>query len=200
MFATMPEVWLFVDWLLTDIACRTPSGKNQENDLVGFWITYWQFDQRRRGKRGIRRGPAYIRVSDLALRRYIAIRALREQNVPLKVACQEVGRRLGKTSARSLNSISTGFLKYNHPRRDWLYTVFLKCFRSWMETDVKSTVIDQGIPILTVASVVQMHAESLFGDRLRASLFKERWIELACRAIFILMGEHALSERYASSR
>jgi hypothetical protein len=59
-FATDEELWLFVDWLLSDVAERAPSGKNPSLAIKSFAINYPQRDPRKRGKSGIRVGGLKI--------------------------------------------------------------------------------------------------------------------------------------------
>ncbi len=53
--------------------------------------------------------------SDLSLRRYVAIEALRRWGCPLKSACIEVGERLGKGSQEAFDVIKSGYEKFRPP-------------------------------------------------------------------------------------
>lgn len=106
---------LFLDFLFLDEAVREVTGKNPDTPMRGRFKTYLQPSSRLRGKAGGRRGRAYMRRSDLSLRRYVAIEALRNEGVALKVACIEVGKRLGKETEKEIEVIKSGYQKFRPP-------------------------------------------------------------------------------------
>lgn len=118
MFTNEAELWLFIDWLLLGVAKRPEAGKNPTQPISGPWVLYNQLDQKKRGKSGVRKGQAYLRGSDLPMRRYLAIAAMREHGFSHDAACAELGIRLGKTTAPEMASISRSYHKYQHPFKE----------------------------------------------------------------------------------
>ncbi len=108
-----PALILFIDWVLLDCARRQPSGKNPHEPMAGIWMARG-VSPKGRGKAGARRAFK-LRLSDLPLRRYVAILALRQIGITLDDACWEVALRLGKTTLAQESSIKTAFLKFHSP-------------------------------------------------------------------------------------
>jgi hypothetical protein len=189
MFAN-DELCLFVDWMLSDVAERAPSGKNPTTALNSFAINYQQPDPSKRGKAGVRGGAwARIRGSDLAMRRYVVIRVLRKHGLSLQDACYQVCKRLHKETDKDFESIRVGFEKYRHPLRNWWTDNFVNDFKNWIAWEVQENLIERGVSLETYASVVQAHAQSVCHDESRAKEFAERRTELACRAILLLAAQ-----------
>jgi hypothetical protein len=101
---------LFLDWVLLDRAIRPPSGKNPKSLMTGIWVAY-QPSGNGRGKVGARRALK-LRGSDVSLRRYVVILALRDSGLTLDAACWELAARLGKTTLAQKETIKTGFHKF----------------------------------------------------------------------------------------
>jgi len=189
MFAN-DELSLFVDWMLSDVAERAPSGKNPNTALSSFAIHYQKPDPSKRGKSGVRGGAwARMRGSDLAMRRYVVIRVLRKHGRSLKEACWQVFMRLHKKTDKDLESIRVGFEKYRHPLCNWWTDNSINGFKDWIATEVQGNLIERGVSLETYASVVQVCAQSVFHDESRAKEFAERRKELARRAIVLLTAQ-----------
>jgi hypothetical protein len=101
----------FIDWVLLDLAYREPSGKNPVTLMEGILRAYQPSS---RGKGSGRR--AYkLRGSDLTLRRYISILALREEKFTLDFSFMEVASRLGQSTAAAAESVSRGYYEFVPP-------------------------------------------------------------------------------------
>jgi hypothetical protein len=128
------ELQQFVDYLLLDEAIRLSSGKTSDEPMRGLFISYGRPSSRRRGKAGARRGKACMHGSDISLRRYVAITALRHAHYPLKRACIEVGVRLGRSLDSELAVIKSSYLKFHPPyAEEKVLAVWRGSFLTWRE-------------------------------------------------------------------
>jgi hypothetical protein len=186
MFASTEELWLFTDWMLLDVAERVASGKNPTIPIRAVWIEYDDPNPKGRGKAGIRKGPGYMRGSDLPMRRYVVIRVMLDHGLSLKEACVAVAVRLNRTTEAELSSIASGFQKYRHPSREWLVSASLQRFEDWLQWEIRSNLLDSAIPIDTMSELMRIHAGNLLHDEKRSKLFAEKWCSLARRAIAVL--------------
>jgi hypothetical protein len=137
---TIPEpVSQFLDWIFLDVASRAASGKNPDVPIAGLFRAYSQQPSKGRGKAGVRRGRSYMRRTDLSLRRYVAILALRKLGFTVDQAAAEVAVRLGKKTANEIDAIRTSFYKFHAPfspgplLASWEY-----CFTSWNDWAVRA--------------------------------------------------------------
>jgi hypothetical protein len=172
MFKTDEERLLFVDWILADVASRPVHGKNPTAPMRGVWIDYDIPHPSGRGKAGIRKGPAYMRLSDVVSRRYVAILALREAGRSLKEACGEVATRLhGATSPlRKDGSIKTGFLKWRSPLKAFWVDAWRVAFDDWLYV-VKRNHFDNRVRLIDLANRVQEHAENRRRPRVKTGVY-----------------------------
>jgi hypothetical protein len=186
LFSSDAELWLFVDWELLGVANRPKAGKNPTEAISGPWVRYNQPDRKKRGKSGTRRGRPYLRGSDLAMRRFVAIAALREQGFGLENACIEVGTRLGKKAAKEFKSIGTSYHKYRHPFREQLLAHEVNFFGLWMESEIRFNILVSAIPLYTLQNHSREEALGRGCNDGEADDFAEKWRGLAERALVIL--------------
>lgn len=189
-FASEEELSLFVDWVLADIAERPSRGKNPADPIRGVYIEYGPDPHpNKRGKSGIRKGPAHMRGSDIVARRYVAVVALQEPGRSLKEACAEVAIRLhgAAASLEKDQSIKTGFEKCrNKPFRDSWFPNWVTMFNDWLNWEIKENLFDKGIPFEDLEDSMRGHAEKMLGDHWKAMRFSKRWQKLALRAVKLL--------------
>ena len=177
---------LFVDWVLSNAASRASSGKNPTSPLRAVWIEYGPDAQpSRRGKAGMRKGPARMRGSDLAARRYVAILALRQAGWSLKEASNHVAKRTCKDRQwfSVAESIKTGYEKY----RPWSPVEWwITAFYDWLNCEIKENLFDRGISLCDLFKVMRIRLEAMWGDTPRTTAFLERYKEVAARAVIYL--------------
>jgi hypothetical protein len=179
---------LFIDWLFLGASNRRSSSKNPSTPMRGFWLDYDQPDPRRRGKGGIRKGPAYIHQGDLVVRRYAAIFVLRESGRTLKAACSEVAERVYGRAAtlQKCKSISTSFLQCRNPFRNFWVDAFVNGFGEWLDLEIKANLFENGWRFSDLKSVVELRAKRVYDDTKERMKFVSRWEELAARAVLLL--------------
>lgn len=144
-YQVLPEGLLhFLDFIFLDEAVRLSAGKNSDEPMRGLFISYSRPSSQRRGKASVRRGRACVHGSDLSLRRYVAIKALLRWGCSLKVACIEVGDRLGKQTEKELNVIKSGYEKFRPPYPDdellRMWEGAFLWWKQWVRTAPQSTI------------------------------------------------------------
>ena len=184
------ELLLFVDWVLADVAKRPSRSKNPTRPIDGVWIGYGpDANPKGRGKAGTRKGPAYMRGSDIVARRYVTILALRQSRRSLKDACYIVAKRLSrgtKPQQKAVDSIKTGFIKCRNPFRHTWLSYWITMFEDWLNWEIKENLFDHGVPLHDLCKVMVFHLEKSWGDRRRAILFLKPYKELVLRAVILL--------------
>jgi hypothetical protein len=222
LFADEDELRLFVDFELFGKAERPDpdslmektcavaiirAKKNPTQPISGAFVVYSQPDQKKRGKNGIRKGPANMRGSDLSMRLYLDIFAMRWwKGMTLVKALEELTERLDRLDM----TIKWDALKARYDRfRSYLkessckfrssgqqnlsvdeVSFFLlvhevSFFRSWVET-IRRNVWFHSISVVRLADIAWEDACKRGCDEEKATSCREKYVDLANRALSML--------------